>query len=82
MGPNFGSNGYKITGPNGKYIFLPAGGYRIRMLAQENTFLQYWTSTVDSTFDVYELSGNSSLIGFTYFSIRTEGYTIRPVKSK
>ena len=77
-----GSNGYKITGPNGKYIFLPAGGYRIRMLAQENTFLQYWTSTVDSTFDVYELSGNSSLIGFTYFSIRTEGYTIRPVKSK
>lgn len=41
-----GVNGYKITGPNGKFIFMPSVGYIENTEKKENNKLgSYWTST-------------------------------------
>ena len=41
-----GVNGYKVTGPNGNSIFLPAAGYRLASsLIDAGGFGSYWTST-------------------------------------
>ncbi len=44
-----GKSGFKVTGPNGKSIFLPAAG--IKMLDEtyyENSYGYYWTSTLNT----------------------------------
>ncbi|MCD8303827.1 MAG: hypothetical protein LUC86_03230 [Prevotellaceae bacterium] len=41
-----GVNGYKVTGPNGKSIFLPASGcYKSNTLGFAGGCAVYWTST-------------------------------------
>ena len=41
-----GINGYKVTGPNGNYIFLPATGYRNEgLLNSARNYGYYWSST-------------------------------------
>lgn len=38
--------GYKITGPNGKTIFLPAGGHKVdKGVYGKNECIRYWSST-------------------------------------
>lgn len=75
-----GYNGYLVTGPNGKSIFLPAAGWR------EGTSLHdvgergfYWSSTpneqVESAYSLY--FNDDSFCG--YWAIRYYGHTIRPV---
>lgn len=76
-----GVNGYLVTGPNKKNIFLPAAAFQ-----QGNTienigdFGDYWSSTV-----VTELSGVSYSLGYSSKSYgrrryaRYAGRTIRPV---
>lgn len=39
-----GNKGYKVVGPNGKYIFLPAAGYRDELLSKADGNLGcYWS---------------------------------------
>lgn len=45
-----GVSGYKVTGPNGNYIFLPAAGYYYGEHGYKNKGIagEYWTSTMYS----------------------------------
>lgn len=77
-----GHKGYKVTGPNGKSIFLPAAGFRhITSLYDTGDNGYYWSSTTDDKKDF----GNAS-----YFAFSTKdkfigrgscqyGFSLRPV---
>lgn len=76
-----GINGYLVTGPNKKNIFLPAAAFQ-QGTSIENIgdFGDYWSSTI-----VKELSGVSCSLGYSSKSYgrrryaRYAGRTIRPV---
>lgn len=77
-----GKKGYKITGPNGNSIFLPAAGYRsdVSLYEIKDARGRYWTSTPDENYN------NSSYAMFfsnneyhTYKQLRSDGFTVRPV---
>ncbi len=74
-------NGYKVTGKNGKYIFLPAAGYRRReLLSRVDEYGGYWSSTPHEGNTDY-----ASRLNFYSFSYvlshyyRYYGYSVRPV---
>ena len=77
-----GVNGYRVTGPNGNSIFLPAAGYRDGTdaggLRGGNGF--YWSSSLDSDFsrDTYYLFFYDSYNGGN-FNRRYYGLSVRPV---
>ena len=76
-----GNNGYKVTGPNGNSIFLPAAGYRHGGTLYDNGELgEYCSSTP------YESDTNSAYaLGFdegcrdVYWGYRNCGRSVRPV---
>ena len=76
-----GVNGYRVTGPNGNSIFLPAGGYRNgSSLYDAGSYGFYWSSTPDesdsdSAYFLYFGSGNHSVD----WSYRYDGQSVRPV---
>jgi len=81
--------GIKITGPNGKSIFLPAGGYRGGNggIVDRSVDGFYFSSEIYSKFYVYTFYFNSdgrSVIYQNYSDrdvpYRYHGYSIRPVK--
>ncbi len=76
-----GHNGYKVTGPNGNSIFLPAAGWRYGTsldLAGDDG--EYWSSTPDGSDArlAYSLNFSSGNVG-RYWSSRNYGYSVRPV---
>ena len=76
-----GKKGYKVTGPNGNSIFLPAAGYRLVSslnFAGEDGY--YWSSTPYESNDhyAYGLGFNSSYRSVDW-SIRYYGRSVRPV---
>ena len=74
-----GHNGYRVTGPSGESIFLPAAGRRVKMrLRLAGSMGGYWTSTQGYThaFGLY-FWGNE--LGVRW-CLRHNGYTVRPVK--
>ena len=80
-----GVHGYKVTGPNGKSIFLPAAGFRADSRSiNVGTDGYYWTSergvsSLDNRAEGFYLYFASS----DYIEIaarRVEGLSIRPVK--
>lgn len=76
-----GHNGYKVTGPNGNSIFLPAAGWRGEVLLDDaEVFGYYWSSALykNSTkfaFNLYLFSGNHG-IGW---SCNNERLSVRPI---
>ena len=76
-----GVNGYRVTGPNGNSIFLPAAGYRYGSEAyDQGSSGYYWLSSLDSyysdyAFNLYFYSGYYNW--FSYY--RCHGRTVRPV---
>ncbi|MBR3915495.1 MAG: protein kinase [Bacteroidales bacterium] len=77
-----GVNGYKVTGPNGNSIFLPAAGYR-----EETSLIHdgyrgfYWSSTpydYYADYAAYYLSFNGGREG-VYYDDRDDGLTVRPI---
>lgn len=75
-----GVNGYKVTGPNGNSIFLPAAGYRLdTSLYDVDSRGTYWSATPNSysyyacRLDFY--SGNFERRN----SLRYYGFAVRPV---
>jgi hypothetical protein len=45
-----GNKGYKIVGPNGNGIFLPAAGYRVRLRTfNVGTLGRYWSGSPDES---------------------------------
>ncbi len=71
-------NGYKVTGPSGKTIFLPAAGYKDYILSSNKKQLLYWTGTKSSIGYARELYGASSYKGIGARSMYV-GLSIRPV---
>ena len=77
-----GVNGYKVTGPNGNSIFLPAAGYRSgTSLYSEGSSGGYWSSTPgeDDSNYAYDLYFNSSSFDWSSNYGRNRGQSVRPV---
>jgi len=71
--------GYKVTGPNGNYIFLPAEG---RKGAESDSYGYYWTRCVSKTSQtsarsLYFDSGYVSPLSNYY---RSNGFSVRPCR--
>ena len=76
-----GHNGYRVTGPNGSSIFLPAAGYRNgSSLHYAGGYGYYWSSTPNESDarDAYYLGFNSSDHYLSWGS-RHGGRSVRPV---
>ena len=74
-------NGYKVTGPNGASIFLPAAGYPYESsLSDAGSIGCYWSSSPDGSNSVkaYALDFDSSNKGM-YDDSRFSGHSVRPV---
>ena len=77
-----GHNGYRVKGPNGKSIFLPAADFRRfekALRSVEETSGSYWSSTPDGGFScsyVLSFGSNNRYVGWCdrYF-----GHSVRPV---
>ena len=77
-----GVKGYKVTGPNGNSIFLPAAGHRYgSSLYSAGSYGNYWSSTPDKYLDhnAYFLSFYSNNHGMTNYRDRSYGMSVRPV---
>lgn len=76
-----GKNGYKVTGPNGNSIFLPASGYRYGgTLYLDGEYGRYWSSSPDesSTDRAYNLYFGGGYRGVDWGG-RGYGRSVRPV---
>lgn len=78
-----GINGYKVTGPNGNSIFLPAAGDRKTSLYGQGSGGHYWSGTLseDYSYDAWRLYFYNGYHSLKYYgSYRYLGVTVRPVK--
>ena len=76
-----GVNGYKVTGPNGNSIFLPAAGYRFgSSLDYAGEYGSYWSSTpaYSDSYHAYDLDFRSSEYS-VHCDFRGCGRSVRPV---
>lgn len=75
-----GVNGYKVTGPNGNSIFLPASGYRLdSSLLRHASY--YWSSSLKESDSRYAYNlgfFSSGRVGTTY-RYRSTGASVRAV---
>ena len=76
-----GANGYIVTGPSGKSIFLPAAGFRANSdLKNVGSWGCYWSSTL-----YQDRVGNASILAFLSNNVAWSatdcfgGLTVRPV---
>ncbi len=77
-----GVNGYRVTGPNGNSIFLPAAGYRDGSeVYSQGSYGYYWSSSLNSSYSYYAyyLYFYSIYYGWDYYYYRCYGLTVRPV---
>ena len=83
-----GHNGYLVTGPNGRSIFLPAAGViNGSELSQDGEQAYYWSgalNTQQTSFERayvinFERSDNPNYIPVRQFTTRVSGRSIRPV---
>ena len=76
-----GINGYRVTGPNGNSIFLPAAGYRYGTeLGRRGAHGAYWSSCLDAygCDDACGLFFNDDYQDWGLY-YRTNGFSVRPV---
>ena len=76
-----GVDGYKVVGPNGNSIFLPAVGYRDgTSLTYAGSDCYYWSSSLGTSDPncAYYVHFNSS-IKLSYYDYRYYGRSVRPV---
>ena len=75
-----GVKGYKVTGPNGNSIFLPAAGYMREGALGAGSYGDYWSSSLDagSPNDAYDVGFRSDYVGWGYY-YRYFGLAVRPV---
>ena len=77
-----GHKGYRVTGPSGKSIFLPAAGYRSgTSLSFAGSSGYYWSATPSSSYGAYSLDFVSDIYDW-YGIYRDNGHTVRPVSDK
>ena len=77
-----GIDGYKVTGPNGNSIFLPAAGHRYgTALKGRGSVGDYWLGSLSYSYAAYRLHFNSADPDISYMD-REYGLTARPVCDK
>lgn len=78
-----GKNGYKVTGSNGNYIFLPAAGYYTdSSLNYSGSYGRYFTTSLGtSNTAASSLTFNSSDRKTVATTYRYSGFSIRPVSN-
>ena len=79
-----GINGYKVTGPNGNSIFLPAAGNRIGTeVSSRGSNGSYWSGALYEGISsrAYRLYFCSRYPNWYYYG-RSGGHTVRPVTDK
>ena len=77
-----GVSGYKVTGPNGNYIFLPAAGSRsgINEVYGRDRLGRYWSSSLERRNDrAYDWEFDSDSPNDYDFEPRYKGQSVRPV---
>ena len=78
-----GVKGYKVTGPNGNSIFLPAAGIRLGSSVDDaGSFGSYWSSTpnediTDEAYYVLPFNSDEYCMDYCYYS--NVGGSVRPV---
>lgn len=78
-------NGYKVSGSNGNWIFLPAAGYRSDSDKRSlGAYGNYWANNFSSYYSegAYFLSFGDSFKGVYPKCNRCDGYSVRPVLHK
>ena len=75
--------GYKVTGPNGKFIVLPAAGLRTcgGDVYGVGSIGYYWSSTPDGSDNAWFLNFTSSSVDMNY-NYRCSGFSVRLVQNK
>ncbi len=76
-----GVNGYRVTGPNGNSIFLPAAGYCDGTVVNyQGSYGSFWSSSLGSSSSSYacNLGFNSSYYDWDDY-YRYYGHSVRPV---
>ena len=76
-----GHKGYRVTGPNGNSIFLPAAGYRLgTSVNDQGSYGCYWSGTLyeGGRYSAYCLGFNGGSAGWGYGD-RDGGRSVRPV---
>ena len=77
-----GVNGYRVTGPNGNSIFLPAAGFRSGVVGDigQGALGEYWSGSLHS-FESNLAYGLTFVINSNSLSssLRYSGYPVRPV---
>lgn len=74
-----GVNGMQVTGPNGKSIFLPGGGwYTNTTLTGKTTYGSYWTAS-GSGGNAHAVDFANGYVDKAYLA-RPDGRSVRPVK--
>ena len=83
-----GVYGYRVIGPNGNSIFLPAAGSRYTSSREDDTgsYGCYWSSSLcrsSESCEAYRLRFNSDFrnCNFEGYDLRRFGYTVRPVSN-
>ena len=78
----YGVKGYKVIGPNGNNIFLPAAGYLgcSGFLGSVGTYGFYWSSTPRNSGNAWRLYFSSSEVSMNY-SGRCYGRSVRLVQN-
>ena len=79
-----GVNGLTVTGPSGKSIFLPAGGYyNWNGLVNEGSYGTYWTGTTAGNMESYYFRFDSGMFeGTCWDGAKYVGQLVRPVRAK
>ena len=76
-----GVNGYKVKGPNGNFIFLPAAGFMyVSSLRHAGSYGLYWSSSLNAVSPnyAYFVGFSSDDVGEDHGS-RNDGLSVRPV---
>ncbi len=75
-----GKKGYRVIGPSGNSIFLPAAGWRsASLLDYADTYGSYWSSTPDSSTSYACYLDFGSGLWYPGWGIRNSGFPVRPV---
>ena len=78
-----GKNGYCVTWPNGKSMFLPAAGYRHgTSLYGAGSGGRYWSSSLcsSSPSGAYDMYFDSGDVNPQIYNYRCRGFSVRPVR--
>ena len=73
--------GFKVVGPNGSFIFLPASGFRNCEDGEEEVGKcgYYWSSTPTNSFDAWNITFKSDAVNI-YDDERCNGQSVRLVQ--